>query len=56
MLVRHCNRCDKIIKNEAQWTFEGKHYSQHGAFVCSRELDLCEECQKKLEKFLANKE
>ena len=56
MLVRHCNRCDKIIKNETYWSFDSRHYSKNGGYDCTREFDLCEECQKKLEKFLANKE
>ena len=52
MLVRHCNRCDKIIKNEPYWTFESRHYLKDGGYNHADEFDLCEECFKKFQFFL----
>jgi hypothetical protein len=56
MLVRHCNRCDKIIKPKENYSsYEEKFHNGIDGYSIQGEFDLCEKCSKELDKFLENR-
>lgn len=52
MLVRQCDRCKKDLIKESYWKFDKVHYKPKGGFDWDDSFDLCENCYKKLQKFL----
>lgn len=53
MLVRHCNRCNRVIKSKENYSsYEEKYYNGSGGYSRQGEFDLCEKCSKELDKFL----
>lgn len=53
MLIRHCNRCDKIIGPKENYSsYEERFYNGTGGYSTQEEFDLCEKCSKELDKFL----
>ena len=55
MLVRHCNRCNKVIELKENYSsYEEKYYNSSGGYSTQEEFDLCKKCSEELDKFLNN--
>ena len=53
MLVRHCNRCNRVIESKENYSsYEERCYNGSGGYSCQGEFDLCEDCSQELDKFL----
>lgn len=53
MLIRHCNRCNRIIGPKDKYaSYEERFYNGTGGYNYQGEFDLCEKCSKELDKFL----
>ena len=56
MLVRQCDRCGKSLQKKPYWQFEQRHYTDKGGYNIGLDVDLCDDCYKKFEKFMENKD
>lgn len=52
--AKRCDRCNKFYNRSTRPTMiiDGDSYSLYVAIAAGREIDFCEDCIKKLEKFL----
>ena len=52
MLVRQCDRCGNPLKKQPRWRLEPTSFTASDISSIYNEIDLCEDCYKKFEKFM----